>query len=200
MLLRSGTTQLDVMGLAKALLSEAGSLAGLTRLAREDFEKLPGIGKVRALQLVTVTEIVRRVWLNDDPPKPVLDEPEKVMRAMSPRILGLEVEKFWVLSLNVRNRLLRIDEITSGTATASLVHPREVYRHAIKAGATAIIGVHNHPSGDPSPSPADHKATQQLLEASKTLQIQFLDHIILGNLQNDPEGLGYYSFLEHGLV
>lgn len=200
MLLRSGTAHLDVIGLAKALLAEAGSLAGLTRLGREDFEKLPGIGKVRALQLVTVAEIVRRIWLADDPPKPILDEPEKVMRVMSPRLLGLEVEKFWVLSLNVRNRLLRIDEVTSGTATASLVHPREVFRCAVKAGATALIGVHNHPSGDPSPSRADHQATRQLKEAAQTLQIEFLDHIILGNLSNDPQGLGYYSFLEHGLI
>jgi DNA repair protein RadC len=200
MLLRSGTTNLDVIGLANALLREAGSLAGLTKLTTEDFQKFPGIGKVRALQLVTVAEIVRRVWQAEEPPKPILDEPTKVMRLMNPRVFGLEVEKFWALSLNTRNRLIRSDEITSGTATASLVHPREVFRHAIKAGATAIICVHNHPSGDPGPSRADLQVTQKLKAAAAALEIDLLDHIIIGFPQNDPKGLGYYSFLENGLM
>ena len=119
---------------------------------------------------------------------------------LCPRSIGIEVEKFWVLSLNRKNHLLKAEEVTQGTATASLVHPRETFRTAIGHGAAAVIVAHNHPSGDPSPSTADHAVTRNLKKASYILDINLLDHVVLGTPNADPDGLGYYSFAEAGVL
>ena len=105
-----------------------------------------------------------------------------------------------MLCLNRKNRLIKQVEITSGTATNTLSHPREVFREAIRHGATAVICVHNHPSGDPAPSSADLQITRQLREAAKAVDIHLHDHVILGRLQADPRGLGYYSFRHSGML
>jgi DNA repair protein RadC len=112
----------------------------------------------------------------------------------------LAVEKFWVLCLNRKNRLLKQVEVTSGTATSSLAHPREVFREAIRHGATAVVCVHNHPSGDPAPSAADVQVTRQLRDAAKAVDIELLDHVIVGRAGADPQGRGYYSFREAGVI
>ena len=91
-------------------------------------------------------------------------------------------------------------EITSGTATSSLAHPREVFRCAIREGATAVVCVHNHPSGDPGPSAADVQVTRQLREAAKAVDIELLDHVIIGRAGADPTGLGHYSFRAAGVL
>jgi DNA repair protein RadC len=200
MILRSGSADLDVISLSSQLIAEAGSLAALVRYSPEDFRRFRGIGKVKALQLATIMEIARRVVLSGTEVSPVVNDPFKVYTLLHPRTLGLDVERFWLLSLNRKNRLIRLTMITSGTATASLVHPREVFREAVRQGATAILCAHNHPSGDPSPSSADIQVTRQLREASRAIQIDLLDHIILGQPGADPRGLGYYSFSEGGLL
>ncbi len=200
MLLRSGTQGQDVVTLANRLLQTAGSLADLIRWTAKDFQALKGIGHVKALQLVTVMEIARRVV--SDPAAPVaLDTPEAIAHHMRPRCLGLAVEKFWVLCLNRKNRLLCPPlEVTSGTAGSTLVHPREVFCMAIKEAASAIVCVHNHPSGDPAPSAADVRVTRTLREAAKTIDIALLDHIIVGTAPADPTGIGHYSFRDTGVL
>jgi len=131
---------------------------------------------------------------------PLFNRPDLVWRHFQPLLAGLGVEKFWVLCLNRKNRLLKQVEITSGTATSSLAHPREVFREAIRHGATALVCVHNHPSGDPAPSAADVQVTRQLREAAKAVDIELLDHVIIGGTATDPRGLGYYSFREAGVL
>lgn len=201
MLLRSGSRGLNVLALAQQLLTEAGSLGALIRWTPADFRRLRGIGPVKALQLVTVMEVARRVLATEGgDPAPVFDKPEIVQRHFSGQIAGLCVEKFWVLCLNRRNRLLKQTEISSGTATGSLVHPREVFREAIREGATALICCHNHPSGDPAPSAADIQVTRQLREAARAVDIDLLDHVILGLPSADPKQLGWYSFRQAGLL
>ncbi len=200
MLLRSGSRDQDVLSLSTRLISEAGSLAGLLTWKESEFTKLKGIGRVKALQLITVMEVARRILSQRGETPPVLDTPRSVFEHFAPIAAGLEVEKFWVLCLNRKNRLIRRVEVTSGTASSSLVHPREVFRDAIRLSASAIICVHNHPSGDPSPSKADIEITRQLREASKTVDIDLLDHIIVGSQMLDPSGQGFYSFSEAGLL
>jgi DNA repair protein RadC len=200
MLLRSGSRGHNVISIAQRLISEAGSLAGLTRWRDEDFRRLKGIGRVKALQLVTVMEIARRVLATDGGLEPILNRPELVFAYFKPLTSGLAVEKFWVLCLNRKNRLIKLAEVTSGTATSSLAHPREVFREAIRHSATAVICVHNHPSGDPAPSAADVQVTRQLRDAAKAVDIELLDHIIVGHPPADPQGRGYYSFREAGVV
>lgn len=201
MLLRSGSKDMDVLALASSIITEAGSLSGLISWKETDFRQMKGIGKVKGLQLVAVLEIARRILDQSQHSRQlVLNEPDRVYEYFIPVSSGLEVEKFWVLCLNRKNNLIKRVEITSGTANSSLVHPREVFREAIRLGASAIIAVHNHPSGDPGPSSADIQVTRQLREAARTVSIDLHDHIIVGDKRVDPRGLGYYSFRESGLL
>lgn len=201
MLLRSGTRGNDVLTLSAGLIREAGSLAALVHWREPDFKKLKGIGRVKALQLITVMEIARRVLDQSNPdPEPVFKEASDAVRYLQSRAHGLAVEKFWVLCLNRKNRLIKCIEVTSGTATNTLAHPREVFREAVKESAAAILCAHNHPSGDPAPSQADIRITRQLREASKTMEIELIDHVILGRPAADPTGLGHYSFREAGIL
>jgi DNA repair protein RadC len=201
MLLRSGSRGHNVISIAQRLIAEAGSLAALVKWNEADFCRLTGIGRVKALQLVTVMEIVRRgLARGASPEDEVLNRPDLIHTHFKPQIAGLAVEKFWVLCLNRKNRLLKQVEITSGTATSSLAHPREVFREAIRHGATAIICVHNHPSGDPAPSAADVQVTRQMRDAAKAVDIELLDHVIVGREGADPQGRGYYSFREAGVI
>jgi len=131
---------------------------------------------------------------------PMLDSTASIAAHMAPYARGLEIEKFWVLCLNRKNRLRKLVELTSGTATATLAHPREVFRTAVQHGATAIVCVHNHPSGDPAPSGQDRQLTRLLREAARTLDIELHDHVVVGNAEADPAGLGYFSFRSAGLL
>ena len=200
MLLRSGTRGQDVLTLATRLIAAAGSLAGLIAWRADDFEKLKGIGRVKALQLVTVMEVARRVVGQQAGESPLLSRADLVTAYFQPVVFGLEVEKFWVLCLNRKNRLLKRVEITSGTATAALAHPREVFRTAIRESATAVVCVHNHPSGDPAPSAADIQVTRQLRDAARAVDIELLDHVIVGRSGADPLGRGWFSFRDAGLL
>jgi DNA repair protein RadC len=200
MLLRSGTQGQDVLTLAERLIASAGSLGALIAWRHADYRKLKGIGRVKALQLVTVMEVARRVIIQDQHAQPQLLSADAIATYCLPFVRGLEVEKFWVLCLNRKNRLLKRIEITSGTAGSTLVHPREVFREAIREGSSAIVCVHNHPSGDPAPSAADIRVTRQLREAAQTIDIELLDHVIVGTRPADPTGLGYYSFRAAGLL
>ena len=145
-------------------------------------------------------ELSRRVLGQQTGEAPLLNRGDLVAAYFQPAVRGLQVEKFWVLCLNRKNRLLKRIEVTSGTATAALAHPREVFREAVRASASAVVCVHNHPSGDPSPSTADLQVTRQLREAARTLDIELLDHVIVGQATADPLGLGFYSFRTAGLL
>lgn len=200
MLLRSGTRGQDVLTLSSQLIAEAGSLAGLLAWHEADFRNLRGIGRVKALQLVATMELARRSVSLPRPESPVLNRADIIAVYLESVASALDVEKFWVLCLNRRNRLRKRVEVSSGTATAALAHPREVFRSAIREGAAAVICAHNHPSGDPSPSAADIQLTRQLREAAAAVDIPLLDHVIIGRRGADPLGRGYYSFREAGLL
>lgn len=200
LLLRSGQRGRSVMTIAHELLAEAGTLAGLVSWSESDFRRQKGIGRVKALQLLAVTEVARRVLNSGQGVNPVLRSPAEIHSYFEPLAVGLSVEKFWVLCLNRKNRLLKRAEVTSGTATTSLAHPREVFREAIRHGATGVICVHNHPSGDPAPSAADVQVTRQLRDAARAVEIDLLDHVIVGRRITDPRGFGYYSFREAGVL
>jgi DNA repair protein RadC len=198
-ILRNGPRGSNVIDLAREMLNGIGSLQDLLRLEVSDLECYRGIGQVKAIQLQAIIEFARRI-LSSGEASPLLDSPQRIYKWLTPLTNGDTVEKFWVLSLNRKNRLLRCRAVTSGTATASLVHPREVFREAIRNSASALVCAHNHPSGDPAPSHADIRATRQLREAAKVVQIDLLDHVIIGSPEHDPVGTGYYSFAESGLL
>jgi DNA repair protein RadC len=200
LLLHSGIRGHSVMQLASRLIAEAGSIAGLASWQPVDFQKLNGIGRAKARQLAALLEVGRRMMKQSGEEVPVLNRPELILSYLTPFARRLAVEKFWVICLNRKNRLIKLVEATSGTATSALAHPREVFRIAIQHGATAIVCAHNHPSGDPGPSAADVQVTRQLREAAKTVDIELLDHVVVGEPSADPQGRGYYSFREAGIL
>jgi DNA repair protein RadC len=148
LLIRNGTAGHDVLTLAARLLSEAGSIGRLASWGEADFRRLRGIGRVKAFQLVAAMEMGRRAMGGHAVEEaPLLSRADTVARYLQPVACALDVEKFWALCLNRKNRLLKIVEVTSGTATSALAHPREVFRAAIRESASAIVCAHNHPSG-----------------------------------------------------
>lgn len=130
-----------------------------------------------------------------------VDTPAKVVEYLqSAFAMNPMQESFWVILLDRKNRAMGRVMISLGSLTCSLAHPREVFKPAILASAAAIVVAHNHPSGDPAPSAADITVTRQLREGSKILGIDLIDHVVVGYLESDPLGRGYYSFREAGLV
>jgi DNA repair protein RadC len=200
LLIGSGTRAASARQLAAQLLGEAGELPGLAGWERTDFARLRGLGPAKAAELAASFELARRLREQVADPGERLDSPAKVWARLEPLTVGLAVEKCWVLSLNRRNRLLGLQEVSSGTATSSLLHPREVFRIALKHAAPAAIVAHNHPSGDPAPSHADRAVTRQLTEAGRILGVELLDHVIIGRPEADGAGKGWFSFGEAGLI
>lgn len=183
---------------AARLIAEAGSIGRLLSWAPVDYCRINGVSRTKGLQLAAVAEIGRRMMRGT--PAPILIRPEEVAAHLAPVATGLQVEKFWVLCLNRRNRLIKQVEISSGTASSALAHPREVFRSACQNASSGLICVHNHPSGDPSPSSADISITRQLREAARVVDIDLIDHVILGSQDADPLGIGHYSFRRAGLL
>ncbi|MAL86364.1 MAG: hypothetical protein CMI23_08445 [Opitutae bacterium] len=200
MLIRSGNAKRDVLAIADDIINQSDSLFGLLKWDASDFQRIQGIGKIKALQLSTQIEIAKRMMQSKRSSQIFLDEAQKVWDYLYPEVRADTVEKVWVLCLDRKNKLIRAEPITSGTASGSLVHPREVFRPAIRHGASAIILAHNHPSGDPTPSSADLKVTKKISEASKAVDLSMLDHVIIGEPDSCPQSQGFYSFSDGGLL
>lgn len=200
LLIGAGSRGASAHQLAQTLVSEAGELAALSFWEPADFARVRGLGPAKAAELAASFELARRIRERAVDPGAKLDTPAKVWARLEPLTVGLAVEKCWVLSLNRRNRLLGLQEVSSGTATSSLLHPREVFRIALKHAAPAAIVAHNHPSGDPAPSPADRAVTRQLAEAGRVVGVELIDHVILGRPEADAGGKGWFSFGEAGLT
>jgi len=199
-MLRSGTAQKDILEIADDLICDAHSLAGLLRWDVTDFQKVKGIGKIKALQLSVLIEISRRIMQKPRVLNPPIDDPFKVWEILRLECRYQTIEKVWVLCLDRKNKLIKLEEVTSGTATGSMVHSREVFRPAIRHGCTAVILAHNHPIGDPTPSASDLKVTKKISEAAQLIDIEFHDHVIIGEIENCPHKVGYYSFANAGLI
>lgn len=198
----NGTRAEESVAIATRLMAEAGSLNQLLAWEASDYRRVKGIGKIKGLQFSALAEVARRMMTTPRGEKPCMDLPELVAAHMAPLAEGLTVEKFWALLLNRKNRLIRQVEITSGTATAALAHPREVFRAALRENApiTGVVCVHNHPSGNPEPSAPDLHVTRVLREASKAVDIALVDHVIVGRLECDPLAKGFYSFRSAGIL
>jgi len=157
------------------------------------------ITKARAERLAAIFEVARRIEASKAEVPDKLDEPRKVYDFVRPRF-PYDREACIVLALNRRNRLVRAVEISVGTASSAHMAPREVFKVAVASSACAVIICHNHPSGDPTPSPADRAITRQVKEAGQLLGIELLDHVIIGTEAADPAGKGWYSFGEAGAI
>jgi DNA repair protein RadC len=179
-LLRTGLKGTNVVQVGQSLLQKYGSLNGLALATVDELKQVPGIGRDKAATLVAAFALAKRMEEERREESPPLDNPATVVQFMRETNRLRNVEEFQVLLLNVRKRLIRMEEISHGLLDTILVHPREVFRAAIAANAAAIVLVHNHPSGDPAPSEADIKVTRDLIRAGQLLKIEVVDHVIIG--------------------
>ena len=179
-LLRTGLKGVNVVQVGQNLVQKFGSLNALAQAPVDELRKIPGIGRDKAATLVAAFALARRMEQERREESPVLDNPATVANFMRESGRLKNVEAFQVLLLNTRKKLIRVEKISEGTLDTILVHPREVFRAAISANAAGIVLVHNHPSGDPTPSEADIKVTRDLIRAGQLLKIEVVDHVILG--------------------
>jgi DNA repair protein RadC len=196
-LLRTGLPGANAVEVARQLLERYGSLSGLSRCSVKEIASIRGIGSAKALQLVAAFGLGQRL-ANERLSRQKLDSPELVHDLVAAEMRTLHKESLRVILLDTRYHLLRMEEVSLGSVNESIAHPRDVFRPAVISSAYAVIVVHNHPSGDPSPSQSDHSLTRRLAEAAELLQIKLLDHIIIGA---PAEGrLPYFSFKEAGVL
>jgi DNA repair protein RadC len=179
LLLRTGSRRADAFSAARAVLAGLGGLRGLACSTASELELHDGVGPAKAASVLAALEIGRRVATRRLDPGDGILGPADVFRHFHPRLRDASRECFLALLLDGRHRVIGEAEISHGTLTASLVHPREVFRPALRAGAAAIVVVHNHPSGDPTPSREDRRVTERLSRAGELLGIPLLDHVVV---------------------
>lgn len=156
-------------------------LRELAAAAPEELSRLPGVGRASALRVCAAFELAR-CWASErSGDRPRLTSSRAIFELVHLDLRDLDREVFETLALDAKNRLLRRDRVSTGTLTGSLVHPREVFRPALAAGAAALVVVHNHPSGDPAPSREDREVTRRLVLAGEILGIKLLDHVVVGD-------------------
>jgi DNA repair protein RadC len=188
---RAGHSAADV---AATLLTEGGpALGDLARRAPAELARTAGVGAAKAARIAAALELGRRLQEDGRGERVRIRAPADVYRYYAARLADLAAEEFHVLALDTQSGVLRDLLVTRGLLNASLVHPREVFRGAIAEAAAGIIVVHNHPSGDPSPSADDRAATRQLVEAGRILDVPVYDHVVIGAGR-------YVSFAETGLL
>jgi DNA repair protein RadC len=187
-----GSREKTAVELAGEVLSEAGGLHGLYDVSVHELMQVNGIGEAKACIILAALELGRRIGQVRNPGRPVISSPADVERLLRGRIGNLDRENFVVVLLNTKNEVIETSTVSVGTLGASLVHPREVFKPAIRASAASVILAHNHPSGKVEPSREDREVTRRLGEAAGILGIEVLDHVIVGD--------GYYSMKEHGML
>ena len=192
-LLRTGNFQESALRIAENLLDRQGGLAGFGNATLEEFEQVKGVGEAKAITVMAAIELGRRVTTLAPVERPIIRTPDDVAALLMPRFRYETKESFIAILLSTKNHVLKTPVISVGSLNASIVHPRELFREAINASAAAVILAHNHPSGDPAPSPEDVSLTRKLVDAGKLLDIPVLDHIVLGDGK-------YISFKEKGIL
>ena len=195
----SGVQGENVIITAQKLLSKFGSLNGVLEASFEDLKSIRGFGNAKASQLIACFEIARRVKKEDSEieekkqKENAVTSPEEAFKLIEAKIDDYSKENFLVLSFDVRNKLIGVDNISKGTISASLVHPRETFESAIRKHAAQIMIGHNHPSGSIEPSEDDIKITKRISEAGKIKGIELMDHVIVSKTK-------FYSFKSNGLI
>ena len=193
-LLRTGQGhgKLSAVGLGQFILQKLSEnqrdpLELLRDITPQELMDIPGLGPAKATTILAAIELGKRAFYSRPPERQLIESPEAAAAALAHELMWQNQERFAVLLLDVKNRLLGAKTITIGTATETLAHPREIFREVLRQGATRLIVAHNHPSGNLEPSQEDIDLTRHLLEGAQYLQIPLLDHLILG--QGNHESL-----------
>ncbi|MFN9303911.1 MAG: RadC family protein [Candidatus Kapaibacterium sp.] len=192
-LIGKGTKGYSALDVANDLLNKYGTITEVSSRNVTELAKIKGMGQVKAITLAAAFELVRRVQSAPFSSKHQVRSPEDIARYFIPRMRGARKEEFHVVMLSTANRILKSERISEGSLSASIVHPREVFRPAIIESAAALVLIHNHPSGNTEPSNEDIAITRQLKEAGKIFDIKILDHLIIA-------GETYTSLMDRGLM
>ncbi len=193
LIIGSGTKRESALMLAQRLLAEKGGLRFLATATFDELCRVEGIGVAKAAQIKAALELGKRLVSLQPEMRPSICSPRDASALVLGEMSHLDREHFRVILLNTKNQVLGVAPVSVGSLNSSLVHPREVFKEAVRRNAAAIILVHNHPSGDPTPSAEDIEVTKRLVEAGKLLGIEVLDHIIIGECT-------YASLRERSLV
>ena len=191
--LGSGTRGKSAVEVAREVLAAYGSLADVASCEAVELARVPGVGPAKAARLVAMFELTRRLRARVPGARMVLGGPAEVYAAYGPLMEDLKHEVFRIALLDAQNGLLRDRIVSEGTLSATLVHPREVFKPAILESASSVILLHNHPSGDPTPSRDDIQLTRQLVECARLLDLRIHDHVIVGRGR-------FVSLAERGIV
>jgi len=182
LIIRTGTKTDTAVELANKLLTHAGGLKFIKELSIEELKEVKGVGVAKAAQITATIELGRRIRMASfESEKQVITSPRDVANLLLAKLSFLGKEHFVILLLDTKNQVISIEEISVGSLNNSIVHPREVFKPAIKRSSAAIILAHNHPSGNPEPSTEDIKVTKRLYEVGRLVGIEVLDHLIIGN-------------------
>lgn len=192
-ILRTGVKGENVLDFAERLLTEAGGLAGIARMSVHELTQIHGMGQAKAAEVKAALEIGRRSVSADPTTRPVINSPQDIAHLVMEEMRYLDREHFRIVTLSTKNHVLGISSISVGSLNSSLVHPRECFKEAIRRNSNAIILLHNHPSGDPTPSREDIDVTRRLADGGQILGIEVLDHVIIGDNR-------YISLKERGIL
>lgn len=179
-LLRVGKKGANAVQIGQRMLFQFGGLSGLHRASFAELCQVEGVGPAKAAQIKAAIELGRRLSTLSPDERPTIASPDDVADRVQYAMMALEQEELWVLLLDSRNRLINTEHLYRGSLNASTVRPAEVFKAGIRHNAGGLIVVHNHPSGDPSPSPEDINLTRCLIEAGEMLELPILDHIVIG--------------------
>jgi DNA repair protein RadC len=193
LIIRIGNRERTAVELAQDILNHYGGIKGLNYSGIADLISIKGVGKAKAVQIMAVLELSKRLAALNSDEKEVIKTPEDVANLVMPELRFFTQEVFKLVLLDIKNQVLALPVISKGGLSSSIVHPREVFKEAIKKSAAAVILVHNHPSGIPEPSKDDIKITRRLIDAGNIIGIDVLDHIIIG------DGI-YLSMKEKGII
>ncbi|MEK7312009.1 MAG: DNA repair protein RadC [Chloroflexota bacterium] len=193
-LLRTGLKGENAVRLGERLLAQHSGLVGLLKMSYADLCKVKGIGPAKAAQLKAAVELGRRIAAASPAEKPTINSPADAANVIMYEMRALDQEVVKVLLLDTRNRLIAVVEVYRGSLNTSMIRVGELFREAVKQSAASIIVAHNHPSGDPSPSPDDVAVTRMMVEAGRLLDIPVHDHIVIGQnrfVSLKERGLGF---------
>ncbi len=192
-LIRSGYQGCSSLKIAEDILVKACGIGNLSRLKLSDFLKIKGIKETKALELLTCIELSKRMAYEECLETDVIDKPNKLVSWLNKEIGSSDQEEFMVVYLNVKNRIIGYRILFKGTIDSSIVHPREIFKEALLLSSSRVLLVHNHPSGDITPSEADIQSTLKIIEAGKLMGIKVIDHIIVTNNR-------YFSFANAEII
>lgn len=180
-LLRTGSRQESVIELSQRILTAFGGLLPLKEATLEELQAIKGIGRVKAIEIRAVLELGKRIHTTSDKSRVIISSPNDAVDLVMEDLRFLKQEHFVAIYLNTKNQVIHKQTLFIGSLNSSIVHPREVFKEAIRRSAASVIALHNHPSGDPEPSEEDKAVTRRLFECGQLLGIELLDHIVIGD-------------------